>query len=46
MALFYDKVELNDPQDLSSLKKWYISLKISGLVREREIGKAMADETT
>jgi predicted histone-like DNA-binding protein len=46
MALFYNKVERGNPQDLKAPKKWYISLKTLGLVREKEIGKAMADETT
>ena len=46
MALFYNKTERANPLKRGEPKKWYITLKPLGIIREREVAKAMADETT
>ena len=46
MTLFYNKVEKANPLKKDEPKKWYLTLKSLGLVREREVAQAMADETT
>ena len=46
MALFYNTVEKGNPLKPTEPKKWYLTLKTLGLIRERDVAKAMADETT
>jgi len=46
MAIFYNKVERGNPSDPEAPKKWYPVLKTLGMVREKEVGKQIADETT
>jgi predicted histone-like DNA-binding protein len=46
MAIFYNKVERVNPADPAAPKKWYPALKSLGLVREKEVGKQIAEETT
>jgi len=46
MALFYNTVEKGNPLKKDEPKKWYLALKTLGLIRERDVAKAIADETT
>ncbi|MDR2358495.1 MAG: HU family DNA-binding protein, partial [Prevotellaceae bacterium] len=46
MSIFYNKVERINPQDKTAPKKWYAALKRIRLVREKEMAKLVADETT
>jgi predicted histone-like DNA-binding protein len=46
MALFYKKIQRGNPRDPKAPKLWYPILKSVGLVREKEVAKLLADETT
>ncbi|MDR1168077.1 MAG: HU family DNA-binding protein [Heliobacteriaceae bacterium] len=46
MALFYKKVLRVNPSNPTAPKRWYPLLKSIGLVKEREVAKLLADETT
>jgi predicted histone-like DNA-binding protein len=46
MAIFYNKVERGNPADPAAPKKWHPVLKSLGMVREKEVGEQIADETT
>jgi predicted histone-like DNA-binding protein len=46
MALFYKKVQRGNPANPSAPKLWYPILKSLGLVKEKEVAKLLADETT
>ena len=46
MPIFYNTVERGKPGDVASQKKWYPVLKSTGMVKEREVAKLLADETT
>jgi predicted histone-like DNA-binding protein len=46
MSILYNKVERGNPRDVSAPKKWYATLKRVRLVREKEMAKLIADETT
>jgi predicted histone-like DNA-binding protein len=46
MPLFYNKVEHGNPSNPAAPKQWYPVLKSTGLVKEREVAKLLADETT
>jgi predicted histone-like DNA-binding protein len=46
MAIFYNKVERSNPNDASAPKKWYPVLKSTGMIKEREVAKLLAEETT
>jgi predicted histone-like DNA-binding protein len=47
MPIFYNKVERSsNPNNPAASKKFYPVLKSTGMVREREIAKLLADETT
>ena len=46
MAIFYNKVERGNPGNPAAPKRWYPVLKSTGLVKEREVAKLLADETT
>lgn len=46
MALFYKKIQKGKPGDETAPKRWYLILKSIGMTREKEIAKAIADETT
>jgi predicted histone-like DNA-binding protein len=46
MAIFYNKIERRNPQEATAPKKWYASLKTIRQVREKEVAKLVADETT
>ncbi|MDR2147765.1 MAG: HU family DNA-binding protein [Tannerella sp.] len=45
MAIFFNKVERALPTE-PSVKKWYASLKRVSMVKEKEVAKLIADETT
>ena len=46
MSLFYNKVQRRNPQDGDAPAKWYLVLKTLGMVREKEVAKLIAEETT
>jgi predicted histone-like DNA-binding protein len=46
MALFYKKVQRGNPANPSAPKLWYPLLKSVGLVKEKQVAKLLADETT
>ena len=46
MAVFYSKVERGNPLKPHEPKKWYAVLKRVTMVKEKEIAKQIADETT
>jgi predicted histone-like DNA-binding protein len=46
MPLFYKKVQRGNPANPSAPKLWYPILKSVGLVREKQVAKLLADETT
>jgi predicted histone-like DNA-binding protein len=46
MPLFYNKIEHGNPSNPAAPKLWYPVLKSTGLVKEREVAKLLADETT
>jgi predicted histone-like DNA-binding protein len=46
MALLFNKVERGNPADPTAPKIWYPLLKSMKMVREKEVAKKVADETT
>jgi nucleoid DNA-binding protein len=46
MSIFYNRLERGNPGDPSASKKWYPVLKSTGMVKEHEVAKLLADETT
>lgn len=47
MALFYKAVQrYTQPGDPTSPKKWYVILKSLGMKKEKDVAKAISDETT
>jgi predicted histone-like DNA-binding protein len=46
MAIVFNKVERANPQDREAQKKWYPVLKTINQVREKEVAREIADETT
>jgi len=46
MPIFYNKTERGNPGNPAAAKRWYPVLKSTGLVKEREVAKLLADETT
>jgi predicted histone-like DNA-binding protein len=46
MSLLYNKVERGNPANPGAPKLWYLILKSMGLVKEKEVAKRVADETT
>ncbi|MDR1339538.1 MAG: HU family DNA-binding protein [Prevotellaceae bacterium] len=46
MALFFKKVLRGNPSNPAVPKRWYPTLKSIGLVKEKEVAKLLADETT
>jgi len=46
MSLLYNKTERVNPAQPAAPKKWYPILKSTGLIRERQVAKLLADETT
>jgi predicted histone-like DNA-binding protein len=46
MSILYNKVERGNPANPGVPKLWHPVLKSTGLVREKEVAKRIADETT
>jgi predicted histone-like DNA-binding protein len=46
MSILFNKVERGNPSNASAPKLWYPVLKSTGLVKEKEVAKLLADETT
>ncbi|MDR2126067.1 MAG: HU family DNA-binding protein [Prevotellaceae bacterium] len=46
MSLIYNKIERGNPSDANAAKLWYPVLKSMGMVKEKEVAKLLADETT
>ena len=46
MPIFYNKMERGNPGNPSAPKRWYPVLKSTGMVKEREVARLLADETT
>ena len=46
MAVFYNKVQRRNPSDPTGTKKWYPSLRTTGMLKEKEVARQIADETT
>ncbi|MDR3269883.1 MAG: cadherin-like beta sandwich domain-containing protein [Tannerella sp.] len=46
MPVFYNKVERGNPANPSIPKLWYPVLKSTGLVKERDVARLLAEETT
>jgi predicted histone-like DNA-binding protein len=46
MPIFYNKVQKVNPQNPGGIRLWYPVIKSTKLVREKELAKKLADETT
>jgi predicted histone-like DNA-binding protein len=46
MAIFFNKAERHNPGNPAAPKKWYAILKRITMVREKEVARQIADETT
>ena len=46
MALIYNKVQRRNPQDENAPAKWYPVLRTTRMLKEKEVAKQIADETT
>jgi predicted histone-like DNA-binding protein len=46
MPIFFNRVQRGNPSNPDAPKQWYPVLKSTGLVKEREVAKLLADETT
>lgn len=46
MALFYNPVRRQKPNDPGAPMKWYLILKSLGMITEKEVAAAISDETT
>lgn len=46
MPVFYNKVKRGNPAKPEAPQQWYPVLKSMGLVKEKEVAKLLADETT
>lgn len=46
MAVFYNKVQRKNPSDPTATAKWYPSLRTTGMLKEKEVARQIADETT
>ena len=46
MSVLYNKVQRVNPVDKLADRKWYPVLRSLGLVKEKEVAKRLADETT
>jgi predicted histone-like DNA-binding protein len=46
MSLIYNKIERGNPSDANAPKLWYPVLRSMGMVKEKEVAKMLADETT
>ena len=46
MAVFYNKMQRRNPSDASATPKWYPTLRSTGMLKEKEVARQIADETT
>jgi hypothetical protein len=46
MAIFYKKVQRGNPSNPAAPKLWYPLLRSVGMIKEKEVAKLLADETT
>jgi predicted histone-like DNA-binding protein len=46
MSVLYNKIERGNPSKPEEPKKWYAVLKRISMVKEKEVAKLIADETT
>jgi predicted histone-like DNA-binding protein len=46
MSIFFKRVQRGNPSKPAEPKLWYLLLKSVGLVKEKEVAKLLADETT
>jgi len=46
MPIFFNRIQRGNPSDATKPKLWYVILKSTGLVKEKAVAKALADETT
>jgi predicted histone-like DNA-binding protein len=46
MSILYNKVERGNPSKPEEPKRWHPVLKSTGLVKEKEVARRVADETT
>ena len=46
MPILFNKLERANPQDRKAKKKWFPVLKIISQVKEKQVAKQIADETT
>jgi predicted histone-like DNA-binding protein len=46
MSLIYNKIERGNPSNANAPKLWYTVLKSMGMIKEKEVAKMLADETT
>jgi predicted histone-like DNA-binding protein len=46
MPILFNKVQRVNPADKLADRKWYPVLKSTGLIKEKEVAKRLADETT
>lgn len=46
MAVFYNKVQRKNPSDPNATPKWYPALRTTGMLKEKEVARQIADETT
>lgn len=46
MPIFYNKVQRKNPSDKDAKPKWYLALRRISVMKEKEVAKAIADETT
>jgi predicted histone-like DNA-binding protein len=46
MAVFYNKVQRKNPSDPNATPKWYPALRNTGMLKEKDVARQIADETT
>ena len=46
MPIFFNRMERNNPRNLTAPKRWYPVLKSTGMVKEHEVARLLSDETT
>ena len=46
MPVFYNKVQRKNPSDPNATAKWYPSLRTTSMLKEKEVARQIADETT
>jgi predicted histone-like DNA-binding protein len=46
MPVFYNKMQRRNPSDASATPKWYPTLRSTSMMKEKEVARQIADETT